>query len=413
MTSSSGNGFLISMDKREAIFEGRSPGEIILWASVAACLLFSLVSISLVQVFLGLAIVVWAYLLIRKKRRLEVPGFVGPLLIYIAWSLLASGLSRDPATSFLDSRELLLALIVPVVMAGFFSARSLALGLLALPVSALAASIYSLAHYIIRRAPGERALGFMGHYMTQAGLLMIFGAAALALVLFLRDRSRWLWGLAFALSLPALGLTLTRSAWIGLVAAACFIVLLYKPKALIVVPLLAGLFFLVGTQAMKRRALSAFSLYGYSNQQRVEYLRAGLKIIADNPLHGTGPRTVSRIFQYPEYGLSEQAKKNVHLHNNLLQIAAERGLPALAAWLAFLIWAFVDLIRIFRAGGQTLRAMAAASMAVIVALFVGGLMEYNFGDSEITSLFYLLITLPFALRSLTLRIEGRSGQVAR
>lgn len=401
------------MEERKSLFEDRSSGDIILWASVTACLLFSLISISLVQIFLGLAIVLWVYLLIRRKRRLEVPGFMGPLLVYIAWSLLASALSRDPATSFIDSRELLLALIVPIVMAAFFSARSLAVGILALPVSALATSVYSLARYAIRRAPGERVMGFMGHYMTQAGLLMIFGAAALALVLFLRDRSRWFWGLAFALSLPALGLTLTRSAWIGLVAAVCLVVLLYKPKAMVVVPIFVGLFFLIGTQAMKRRALSAFSLYGYSNQERVEYLRAGLKIIADNPLHGTGPRTVSMIFQYPEYGLSEQARKNVHLHNNLIQIAAERGLPALAAWLAFLIWALVDLSKAFRAGDRTLRAMAAASMAVIVALFIGGLFEYNFGDSEITSLFYLLITLPFARRSLALRVEGRSGQVDR
>ncbi len=401
------------MEERKSLFEDRSSGDIILWASVTACLLFSLISISLVQIFLGLAIVLWVYFLIRRKRRLEVPGFMGPLLVYIAWSLLASALSRDPATSFIDSRELLLALIVPIVMAAFFSARSLAVGILALPVSALATSVYSLARYAIRRAPGERVMGFMGHYMTQAGLLMIFGAAALALVLFLRDRSRWFWGLAFALSLPALGLTLTRSAWIGLVAAVCLVVLLYKPKALVVVPIFVGLFFLFGTQAMKRRALSAFSLYGYSNQERVEYLRAGLKIIADNPLHGTGPRTVSKIFQYPEYGLSEQARKNVHLHNNLIQIAAERGLPALAAWLAFLIWALVDLSKAFRAGDRTLRAMAAASMAVIVALFIAGLFEYNFGDSEITSLFYLLITLPFARRSLALRVEGRSGQVDR
>jgi O-antigen ligase len=401
------------MIQQERLFEGQSPAEIILWAGVAACLLFSLISISIVQVFLGLAIVVWTILLIQGRRRLEVPGFMWPLLVYIAWSLLASALSRDPATSFIECRKLLLALIVPVVMAAYFSARSLTLGILALPLSALAASLFSVVHYFVHHAPGERAKGFMGHYMTQAGLLMIFGAAALALVLFGRDRSRWLWALAFALSLPALGLTLTRSAWIGLVAAACVLVLLYKPKALLVLPLIVGLFFLLGTQAMKRRALSAFSLSGPSNQARIEYFRAGLRIIGENPVHGTGPHTVSKVFQYPEYGLSEQAKKNVHLHSNLLQIAAERGLPALAAWLAFLIWALVDASKIFRAGDPTHRALAAVSMSVLVALFVCGLFEYNFGDSEIANLFFILITLPFARRSLALRHKGSKGQVAR
>ncbi|MCJ7610783.1 MAG: O-antigen ligase family protein [Candidatus Aminicenantes bacterium] len=385
------------------MFEGKSPTEILLWASITAGLLFSLISISLVQLCLGLAVIGWTILLVRKRRPWRLPPFAWPLLAYVVLSLIASALSRDPATSFIDSKELLLTLIVPVVLSAFFSAKALTFGLWAFLASAAVSSGYSLVLYFVHNAPGLRVSGFMGHYMTQAGLLMLFGAAALSLALFLRDKSRWAWGLGLALSLPALALTLTRSAWIGFLAAACFLILIYKPKALLVIPVFIGLFFLVAPKPMKHRALSIFSSYGYSNQERIAYFKAGLKIIKNYPWHGTGPDTADKIFQYPEYGLSEQAKKNVHLHNNLIQIAAERGLPALAAWLAFLGVALISLAKIFKSHGGPLRALAAAALAVLVALFVGGFFEYNFGDSEITSLFYILITLPYARQVMSRR----------
>ncbi len=387
------------MTNTPKLLRGRNPAEIAQWLGITGALLTAFISISLSQFFLVVAILSWVFLLIAKGRRIEAPGFVWPLLFYIAWSLVASALSRDPATSFSDSRELLLALIVFVAVGAFFSIRAYDLGTLALPVSALLACLYSLARFALMQSPSQRVKGFMGHYMTQAGLLMLFAAAALAIVLYRKDKSRWLWGAALALSLPALALTLTRSAWIGLAAAVCLILLFYKPQALVLVPVAVGLLFAFGTPSMKQRARSIFTTYGYSNQERLEYARAGLKIIGENPVHGTGPRTVSKIFQYPQYGLSEQAKKNVHLHNNMVQIAAERGLPALAAWLAFLIWALVDLRKLFRAGDPSGRAAAAGGMAAVIALFVGGFFEYNFGDSEVVSLFYFLIALPFARRA--------------
>jgi O-antigen ligase len=401
------------MPKLNELFKGKGPLEVFLWAAVGGCLLFALISISVVQCFLGLAIIAWLFLLVRRERRLELPPFAWPLIAYMLLSLLASAFSRDPATSFSDSRELLLTLIIPVALSALFSARAARVVLWAFLASATVSIVYSLAYYVIRAAPGDRVKGFMGHYMTQAGLLMLFASAALALALFLRDRSRWWWGLGFILCLPALGLTLTRSAWIGLVAAACFLLFLYKPQALAVIPVLIGLFFLFGPQNMKKRALSIFSSQGYSNAERIEYFKAGLKIIKQNPWLGTGPHTVDKVFQYPEYGLSEQAKRNVHLHNNMVQLAAERGLPALAAWLAFLGWAVVALMRLFRKDDPSLKAAAGAAMAVIVALFVGGFFEYNFGDSEITVLFYFLLTFPFALERLGRRDAGQDAQSSR
>jgi O-antigen ligase len=166
---------------------------------------------------------------------------------------------------------------------------------------------------------------------------------------------------------------------------------------LIVVPLAVGLFYLASPNVIKRRALSIFDPKHPSNIPRIEYMRAGIKIIGDFPLFGTGPDTVDMVFQDPKYGLSEEAKNNVHLHNNIIQIGAERGILTLLTWLAFMIWVFISLLRLLKNKNPTLNPFTVAALAALFALSTAGLFEYNFADSEITALFLYMITIPFSL----------------
>ena len=93
----------------------------------------------------------------------------------------------------------------------------------------------------------------------------------------------------------------------------------------------------------------------------------------------------------PENGVNET---NPHLHNVPLQIAAERGLPALVLWGWFIAAVVGDLTRRLREPAT--RAPAAAGLAAIAAMLAAGLFEYNFGDSEFLMLLLVLVTLPAA-----------------
>jgi O-antigen ligase len=364
--------------------------------SLAAGVLFTLISISLMEIFLTLALVFWLVTLIKNKSRASFPAFFWPLVVYAGLSLLACALSVNPALSFVNSRKLLLYLIIPIVMAAAATPPARARASQALLVSGGLSAVYSIAYFIFKAQPGERIKGFMGHYMTQGGVLLLFLCAALSFSLFSRDKTRWLWGAAFVLAAGGLALTYTRSAWIGFVLALAFILFLYKPKALILVPFVVAVFFIGAPQPMKKRALSIFSLENYGNKLRVEYLRAGLKIVRDFPLLGTGPHTVDMVFQDPKYGLSAEAKRNVHLHSNIMQIAAERGIPAALAWLAFVGWAFVSLLGLLKNRDPSVFPYAAAGAAALLAFFAAGFFEYNFGDSEVIVLLLYLMTVPFA-----------------
>ena len=78
-----------------------------------------------------------------------------------------------------------------------------------------------------------------------------------------------------------------------------------------------------------------------------------------------------------------------------LQIAAERGLPALGVWLWFIVLLLRDLARRLRTTTAAATSRPPGSAAT-VGMLAAGMFEYNFGDSEFLMLFLLLVTLPFA-----------------
>src|SRR5436190_1592731 len=238
----------------------------------------------------------------------------------------------------------------------------------------------------------ERVQGTLGHYMTYSGVLMLVIGVALARVLFgERDRT---WA---ALVMPALtvavAVSLSRNAWVGACAAAALLLALKDFRLLAILPILAAMFFAVAPGVITSRFMSIFNLQDPTNRDRMAMLREGRHMIGAHPLTGVGPNMVIKV--YPEYRDPEAVEAlNPHLHNVPLQIAAERGLPALAAWGWFIVSLTVALGKRFRAGRY--RFVTAAALAAVVAMLSAGLFEYNFGDSEFLMLFLILSTLPFA-----------------
>jgi O-antigen ligase len=122
-------------------------------------------------------------------------------------------------------------------------------------------------------------------------------------------------------------------------------------------------------------------------------IEIGARMVRDYPLTGVGPNMVPVVYEdyRPDYAVNET---NPHLHNVPLQIAAERGVPALLVWFWFVGAVAASLFRMFRLRHE--RVLAGAALASVAAMLAAGLFEYNFGDSEFLMLLLVLITLPFA-----------------
>ena len=110
---------------------------------------------------------------------------------------------------------------------------------------------------------------------------------------------------------------------------------------------------------------------------------------------GVGPNMVERLLRRSIAGPDAVEPINPHLHNVPLQIAAERGLPALAVWLWFVVALVRDLwTRV--SDGAAPRCSPPPRSRRSSRCSPPALFEYNFGDSEFLMLFLLIVTLPFA-----------------
>src|SRR5262249_32069202 len=245
---------------------------------------------------------------------------------------------------------------------------------------------------------GQRPQGTLGHWMTYSGLLMIVIGLAVARVLF--DVSDRMWALMVLPALAvAVAVTFTPRAAVGACAAVALLFTLKDFRLLTILPIVAAAFIVIAPGQIAKRYASMFNMNDPTVVDRVTMLHIGERMIAAHPLLGVGPNMVQR--RYTEYRGSDPIAGpdgvvhiNPHLHNDGLQIAAERGLPAPAVWLWFLVVTVRDLRRRSAAGVQ--RPLAAAALATVAALLTAGLFEYNFGDSEVLMLFLLIITLPAA-----------------
>jgi O-antigen ligase len=344
------------------------------------------------ETLLYIAALCWLALVIARHERIEVPTFFYPLLAYAGWTLLSACFSSDPVTSLIDCKQLSLFVLVPATVRLVPGSRRASVLTVLMSAGAAAAAIgifqYGLLHY---NQLSQRPHGTLGHYMTYSGLLLLVIGAALAKLLF--DRSERLWP---ALIMPALvmavALTSTRMAWVGVCTAATVLLILKDFRLLAILPLAGAITFAAAGPSISHRLMSMFDAKDPTRRDRVAMLIEGAHMVRDHPLFGVGPNMVQRV--YEQYRVPEAVERiNPHLHNVPVQIAAERGLPALAIWLTFIGTLTRDLYRRFRIA--RVKTLPAAAVAALVGMLSAGLFEYNFGDSEFLILFLLIITLPF------------------
>jgi O-antigen ligase len=351
------------------------------------------ISIAAANILLTATLLAWTARLVRTGERPAWPPFFMALAAYAGITLVASAFSLDPVASLIDSKQLLLFLLVPAVYDIARGERATTVVDVIVTVGAASAAFgivqYGMLHY---DNLGQRPQGALTHYMTYSGILMLVLCAAVARLVFgVRDR---IWpALVMPALVVALSLTFTRSAWVGACVAVGLLFILKDFRLTAILPVIVAVAFAFAPDGVTSRMLSVFDLQDPTNRDRVAMMSTGVAMIEADPLTGVGPNMVPRV--YAQYRNADSVIAiNPHLHNVPMQIAAERGLPALALWIVFVAITARHLFRRFRAGLD--RPLAAAGLAAIAAMLAAGLFEYNFGDSEFLMLFLVLITLPFA-----------------
>ncbi len=349
-------------------------------------------SIAVAQILLGVAALCWFASHLIRRERLDAPAFFWPLVGYSALTLLSAGFSRDPIVSVTDCKQLFLFLLIPVVYDFARGARARTILAVIVTIGAISAIVGIVQYAILNYDLGRRPQGTLSHWMTYSGTLMLVICAAVGRLLHdSRDRT---WAAVVMPALvAALMLSFTRSAMVGVAAGVGVLLLLRDLRLVALLPIITAAVIAISPAALTDRIYSTFDLSDPTSRDRIAMLQAGAAIVKDYPLTGVGPEMVGRV--YPDYRVPGAVQEhNLHLHNVPMQIAAERGIPALLMWLWCVSSAVLDLRKLFQRSRH--RVLAATALGAIAAMLTAGMFEYNFGDSEFLMLFLILVTLPFA-----------------
>lgn len=249
-----------------------------------------------------------------------------------------------------------------------------------------------------------RATGFFGHWTTYAEVLQLIASLALGLFLALPQKTGRTGLLLLAATgglVFALAATVTRGSWIGFAVSVAVMLLLSVSRrtALIVVgcslPLvLAGVFLL-----QQQRRIGFFDSADQSTSWRQIVWREGFNLLLSKPRHllfGVGMDTIKSHWR--EWGLFDNGRQPVgHMHSNVLQIALERGIPALIVWLLLFVIYVRMLWRLVRQTTDFARGVALGALGGAIGFFTSGLVHYNWGDSEVVTVFYFIMGLTLFL----------------
>jgi hypothetical protein len=257
------------------------------------------------------------------------------------------------------------------------------------------------------RGHDTRASGFYGQFITFAEALQLIASVALALLIVLPgdllSRRRVLLAVALAAYGAALFLTITRASWLSFLVSAAIMVMISASRRTVLIcvalaiPLaVAGLFFL-----QQKRQVGFIDPKDDSTTWRVMVWREGLQVLTSNPRHlavGIGMDSIKT--HYLEWHMFDDGRQPIgHMHSTPLQFALERGVPTLIAWI---VWMFLYLRILWRNMKRpdldwVSRGLILGAFGGTAGFLTSGLVHYNWGDSEVVMIFYLIMGLSLAV----------------
>jgi O-antigen ligase len=252
-----------------------------------------------------------------------------------------------------------------------------------------------------------RASGFYSQYVSYAEVLQLIIALTLGLLVNLPIK-RSVAGALLLIALTgfcfAMLLTVTRASWLGsAVSSLLLLILAVRRRTVVIIGLLAIPLILAGLFVLQqKRNIRFLDQTDQSTTWRGTVWREGIHLLVSNPRHlliGIGMDSIKRHWR--EWGMFDGGRLPWgHMHSNVLQIALERGIPALILWLAFLFVYVRTLWRLLRSKAKLQwieRGILLGALGGVTGFFTSGLVHYNWGDSEVVMVFYLIMGLSLAI----------------
>lgn len=365
---------LAAMDSKATKFLTQA-STLLTWCSIAAIPL----KLSLTYCFLFPAIILTLYLERRTLRAdfLKVLPNLKPFYVFILFILLAAPFGIDFGNSLTKILKLLVLSLCIFSFLRLFKRVGLIKPLLILISAQAIAALHSILEFFWQ-IPSI----FLGA-VTESGQLAMMVPVSLGVLLTSKNELP-VWGkklisLLLAILILALIFNLKRGPWLGAGAGTLLILLIHRPKALWGV-LTTILLALALFSPVRERLLDTREHFAIAGGRQVMWSIAG-DLATRYPM-GVGYGN-SRVLQRFAREIPPEHK---HFHSNYLNILVETGYVGLILFCAWLVSLITQGLRHSKNSRISL-----AFTCAILSWALAGIVEYNFGDSEVILLVFLIL----------------------
>lgn len=209
--------------------------------------------------------------------------------------------------------------------------------------------------------------------------------------------------IALGLGLGAIGLTYSRSSWLGLVLAVCIFLVLMDWRFLPAMAVVGLCAIPILPESILNRILTIGNMKDSSARYRIAIYEDTARLLKDYGVTGVGlgSDVMGGVFRH--YPTLYDGNYPIHAHNNYLQMWGEVGIFGLLAFLALVAGQIKEGLRAFYRADKALRRVIAAALGSFVGILAVGLVEYTWFYPRNMFLFWFL----FGVIAASVKVAGK------
>jgi O-antigen ligase len=377
-------------------------------------------SIAVSSIAFGIWMGLWIIQLIvfrKEPAAIALLNEIRIIVFFAAFYCIAELVSRVfavyPEGALTGMKRMLLFFIMFAAMFKIPDRKALHFILFLIILSVSIVSIFELVKYFIsapvlipERGFGETRIDYLSYPLT-AGEIKIMVLMSVLPLLFINERfflrKRYL---AVICAPIFLSMLLTQSRNVYLALAVCLIIFgfIKNWKVLLIGGAVFAVLLFVLPAEYTSRFTSIFDSSHGSNAGRLTLWATGWKMFLANPVIGVGDNSIMEVYMQYKYPLSDW--EHSHLHSNIFMILVTTGILGFIGFAGFFISIFIKQLKYYNSfKNESDCALLMGSILVFIAFHVSGVFEWSFGDHEVITVLFFLLSVPFVIFKLNEKIR--------
>ncbi len=353
-------------------------------------------SIAVSEGIFVLALIGWGVkIAVEKKFHWQRTPLDVPIILFVTAAFLSSFWGVNVKTSLIGFRTYGLILIIYLILNNVRESGRAKILVWSLISGALVLSICTVSDRFWRLASGENPV--LAGSMSEAGQLLIVIGITSGLLLYQKGRKARIFLIA-ALLIMILAeiLNFKRGSWAALIFVFTVQGWIRCKKIIPVIIVAAALLFLF--QPVRERLFELKNEFSPLRGGRLAMWETVPAILREHPMGIGIDNTGSVMYKYN----SSIESGHSHIHNTPLQILVEMGPVGLIAftwWMAVFLKISYTTFRNIKNENVYEKSLMLGIFSAFTGFLINGMVEFNFGDSEVVMIIYILMGMTLLIRS--------------